>query len=535
MASFSLVIEYLTGYAVATDPSSREKPEWPPHPARIFMAMAAAHFETDGDAEQKRAERDALEWLAHLDPPDLAIPNHTARDVLSVYVPVNDQGGGDALVRRSRQPRTFPRVHVGSDPVRLIYDADPEHLPRHLRALEAICQQVTRIGHSSSLVWMRLERNVSCPPTHQPDESGLGVHYRTPFASILKTLDDLYGEAPRADYARLKARIDSLEQELKSIKGKDARERKQPLIAELEELKTRSSVEPRPPIRPSISHTTSYRPVSISAPDTPASTFDPNFIVLRPDDDAMPTFGLESTARIIEALRGTILASFDHRPIPSWVSGHEPNGEKLQSGSHLAIAPLAFVGSPYADGHLLGLAILIPNDVPLAERGQALARLLFDPDTADAKTITLKLGELGTWRLIRESSVSSKQTLQTRTYTQPSASWASVTPIVLDRMPKSDRLSDPIAWREEVAMIITGSCTNIGLPAPIAVRVEKTPFFIGSLRAMPGQGGFPQHRTGRFQVHAQIDFAEPVAGPVLLGAGRFRGYGLLRPWKVGPR
>jgi CRISPR-associated protein Csb2 len=63
--------------------------------------------------------------------------------------------------------------------------------------------------------------------------------------------------------------------------------------------------------------------------------------------------------------------------------------------------------------------------------------------------------------------------------------------------------------------------------------VEKTPFFVGSLRAMPGQGGFPQLRKGKFQVHAQIDFADPVAGPLLLGAGRFRGYGLLRPWKGG--
>ena len=57
MASFSLVIEYLTGYAVATDPSSRQKPEWPPHPARVYMALAAAHFETDGSLEDKRAGR----------------------------------------------------------------------------------------------------------------------------------------------------------------------------------------------------------------------------------------------------------------------------------------------------------------------------------------------------------------------------------------------------------------------------------------------------------------------------------------------
>ena len=103
---------------------------------------------------------------------------------------------------------------------------------------------------------------------------------------------------------------------------------------------------------------------------------------------------------------------------------------------------------------------------------------------------------------------------------------------MLDRLPKSDRAKDPVAWRQEVAGIIATSCENIGLPAPVAVRVEKTPFFFGSLRAMPGQGGFPQLRKGTFQVHAAIVFDRPVMGPLLLGAGRFRGYGLMRPWKA---
>jgi CRISPR-associated protein Csb2 len=65
------------------------------------------------------------------------------------------------------------------------------------------------------------------------------------------------------------------------------------------------------------------------------------------------------------------------------------------------------------------------------------------------------------------------------------------------------------------------------------VRVEKTPFFLGSLRAMPGQGGFPQLRKGKFQVHVAIEFERPVQGPMLLGAGRFFGYGLMRPWTHG--
>ena len=54
----ALGLRYLTKYAVATD-LARQRPEWPPHPGRVFMAMAAAFFEGGSDP----AERVALEWL----------------------------------------------------------------------------------------------------------------------------------------------------------------------------------------------------------------------------------------------------------------------------------------------------------------------------------------------------------------------------------------------------------------------------------------------------------------------------------------
>ena len=68
---FALGIDFITGVAVMTDAASRERAEWPPHPARVFMALVAAHCETkplpeDGsDAEEGWSlERAALEWLA---------------------------------------------------------------------------------------------------------------------------------------------------------------------------------------------------------------------------------------------------------------------------------------------------------------------------------------------------------------------------------------------------------------------------------------------------------------------------------------
>src|SRR5688500_1173790 len=85
---FALGIRYLTGYAVATDVSSREAAEWPPHPGRVFMAMAAAMFETGEDAE----ERSALEWLEQQPAPTMKCSDADRRAVVTCYVPVNDSG-----------------------------------------------------------------------------------------------------------------------------------------------------------------------------------------------------------------------------------------------------------------------------------------------------------------------------------------------------------------------------------------------------------------------------------------------------------
>ena len=93
---FALGIDFITGVAVMTDAASREKAEWPPHPARVFMALVAAHYETkplpeDGsDAEQGWSlERSALEWLEGQGAPQMSWPEASPRDVVKVYVPVN--------------------------------------------------------------------------------------------------------------------------------------------------------------------------------------------------------------------------------------------------------------------------------------------------------------------------------------------------------------------------------------------------------------------------------------------------------------
>ncbi|HOL70908.1 MAG TPA: type I-U CRISPR-associated protein Csb2, partial [Bryobacteraceae bacterium] len=208
---------------------------------------------------------------------------------------------------------------------------------------------------------------------------------------------------------------------------------------------------------------------------------------------------------------------------------------------HMAIVPLADVGSQYSEGRLMGLAIVFPRDTDHERRKAERDWLagLDDPsglteqwrtfDSLLSAVGELKLGSLGVWSISR-TLTPSKWSLQPGRYARPARRWASVTPIVLDRFPKA---KDLIERDAEMAAIIASSCQNIGLPAPRAVRLYKHAAIRGAPSAYPSGKApewtgwtLPGFLSKRMLTHAVIEFSEPVCGPVILGAGRYSGLGL---------
>jgi CRISPR-associated protein Csb2 len=113
----------------------------------------------------------------------------------------------------------------------------------------------------------------------------------------------------------------------------------------------------------------------------------------------------------------------------------------------------------------------------------------------------------------------------------------SVTPMMLDRFPDED---DPL----EAARIVAASCANIGLPAPVEIELHKHSGARGAPAAYPARGSrsrpdwsFPRESRlrDRPRRHLVIRFGEPVRGPVLLGAGRYQGFGLCLPFDESSR
>ena len=465
----ALGIRYLRGCAVASD-TTRRQAEWPPHFGRVFMAMAAAHFETRGDTE----ERGALEWLERQTPgPSISAPAASERTSskgygpIETYVPVNDKHGG--LAKRSRQARSFPTLRLRDDKVFLIWHAEAPTVVR--TALEKLCSKVTRIGHSSSLVQMWVvDQAEDLRATWIPDEFVAERRMRSVEAGVLANLESAFAKQER------------------------------PRLSHWQGYRALHETEERPAI---------------------AGVFDPRLLIFEKFEGRM--LGLESTLQLTGALRNAAMRALPPGESPEWLSGHQPGGTSTTK-PHVAFLPLPFVEAKYADGHVLGLAMAIPRSVPTEDARAALGAFLFNTETGEERTVRLWRNDgLWDWSLRRETRDRPPYTLLAHTWTEPSNIWASVTPVVLHHFPKKNR-------EEDVKRILEEAFISAGLPKCESIETRPTSRFEGALhaRSMPP---FTEGGSGLccYQTHVVAQFEQAVEGPVLVGRGRYRGYGLFRP------
>ena len=486
---FAIAWEYLTGRAVATDPTDRLAAEWPPHPDRVFQSLVAAWGEVGEDA----GERDALAWLAALAIPQVAVPLEMEEDeagcvircaVPKVFVPVNDLEGvkrgayGDKHIgllpaRRTRKERYFPSVHLGSACCALLWP-DAVAPDRHRVALERLCSGVTHLGHSSSVVRMWV---TDAPPSPAWTPAGEGerrdVSLRVP------------------DQYRLKALI-------AAFAGGGVGWR-----------------------RPPTARWQPYRRFGHGETAMPRGQFDDRLLVLR--QVAGPRLHLPQTKELCAALHKTLIKKSDGWT-PEIVSGHEPGGGKTKL-SHLGFFPLAHVGREYADGHLLGLALALPRCLSWEDEEAVYRTVAATMDTERA-AVRLTLGALGAVTLAVEDRPAPPHALRPATWCRSARRWGTVTPFVLDRLPPRG-VKDADAW---AVSQIAVACLRQGLPEPREIDLLAVSPCLGAPAARDFPAMIRKEDGGkRWHLHAEIVFPTAIGGPLVMGAGRFRGYGLCRP------
>lgn len=485
---FGIEVNFLTGRYVATCYSDRQQGEWPPHPARLFSALVAAWADADSPDP---AERNALEWLESRGAPAITASAAVPRTVVSHFVPVNDVAitsidSAEKMLpdRRSKQERHFPSVRPDDSRVTFLWDGDAPEAVR--TALDGLLERVTRLGHPSTLVACRVPPD---PPeaSHVPDSTG-----------------------------------DSL----RAVRSGQ--------LAELERLHADHQGN-RPRVLPFTA--VPYRAVanSICDEDILQANTAGDWIVFEFAHDSR-AFPATRAVDVAKAMRGAVLRHAEE-PIPAQLNGHDQGGKPMRS-PHLAFLPLPYVGYEHADGRLLGIALSTPHSFSDDAR-RALYRAIGGWERSAASAtypLRLTFGTGGVLRLRRLRSPATNVSLRAGAWFRPSRKWTSATPVALPEHP--GRLASGTArkrakaWRA-VEQAVAAACRHAGLPVPAHIEVSLNPFIAGARAAgrfppfsQSGRSGQPIRRQ---LVHVAVTFKHPVAGPLMLGTGRFLGLGMMRP------
>jgi CRISPR-associated protein Csb2 len=557
---FAIACDFLTGRYVATAYNNRDASEWPPHPARLFSALVDSWASGSESGPEREEERQALHWLEAQPPPTVYVSEADARTVNTVFVPVNDvatvkapsrekldaavaslrdetdakrraalvkdvvklerklqadtvkaiaaptayqkkDSSADRVLptRRAKRPRTFPSITPRVPRVIFAWSGDPGAV----KPLRRLLARTIRLGHSSSFVHSRV------------------IETASDLASKTEGLD---AWEPDAVFGATFLRWVSPGQldRLVAAFGRHA------------------GVEPR--VLPALP--IAYRrgaPTGQTA--EPRSDFDDDLIVLaRVNGPRLPSI---SAAGVSRQFRRALMAAAT-QPVSELISGHAEDGSPSERG-HVAVVPLPHVFGPNPDGSLLGIGLVLPRNCPAADRralAQALGRLEkqgpASRDPGELAEISLRLGGAGVLALQRLRGEAGRLfTLRSTTWSGPASEWRSATPMALDRHPGDLAHPSPDKRREafaEAESSVLAAVARLGIDtADVTVEVSRSCLLAGTTKPtqyprFPATTARPQ----RLLVHVRIVFPRPVRGPIILGAGRYHGLGLMAPVD-GPR
>ena len=440
--------------------------EWPPHPARLLYAAVDA-----AGADASEPEDRALRWLAKQPAPSISCPKPFVRVAepkpYMPYVPKRLKG----LTPPRTNDRPFPEVVLPNGQEDVVFGFDgcwPEAL---VADLDRLLARVRRLGTHRSPCVMDLVTTVPRPawvpkPRHVPDNHPAVRWLRWGYEGIV---DDLRQEwRKRCELGRQQAEL--------------ARE---PMKA---------------------SHV-AYVPANHAREPQRREGAVVTFRLVGDRFYAHDAVHVVTAARVaLNETTGGALAS---------VHGHAPDGRPVKNEPRIGVIPLIDAGYEWSDGRIIGVGFVVPPaleyDMHLLQGLEALRRR---PIRVSGRSAALKDPD-DAWAL------------NPQRWSRSSRRWATVTPIVNNGFPGGGGSRARPSGSGKVAKKI-GKMLMQAVPATSGIfMVSPEP----PMRGLSPSWEFtaPEHRRWSWRMHLQVDFDERVAGPLLVGPGRWQGWGLLAP------
>lgn len=460
--------------------------EWPPSPARLFQALVAAtHRGAHGLLHSDVRDR-ALEWFESCPPPTiLAIATEPSRELIIGYVPNNDNGESKDFREHVKTAKSL-RLHPLPPECQVTYQwefAAEGDSAQHVDVVSAMASLITYLGRTVDLVYARGEVRAE-PLVDALGERTLWQPREMPGGEWLVPSTGFLGWCKR---------------------------------------RFPHSVSEVPPDFTNSRQVKYSNAPSGSGDEVPSALFE-----LCRTDGSLMRFDPRRLREAAGMMRHVFSCWLESNPrmrrhygedrVARLLLGHRSAGRAGPSeGGHFGIVPVPSMNVDFtADGDMrrvfvLGWGINDSED-----------RALFGDLTRgiDGMKLLDRGRSVGFLHIARPDTQRRTLAFWSTLAGQPAKTWRTVSPIILTGHPRRGRaleaclaraLSQQGISRDTLESVATFSGPLV--PRCPAAREFRVADYLGTTR----------------RIHAEIIFRKPVTGPLVVGRGRFAGFGIMLP------
>lgn len=479
-------------------------PEWPPSPMRLFSALTAGAFVGRWAAEDRAAKDAAFRWLERLPPPVIAAPHAVKGAPTGTYVPNNDidaVGGDLSRVGEIRGTTKLFHPHIFDAETPILYVWPFEADGAEAETVCALGDRLYALGRGVDMAYARAQiveaeaanlRLAAHPGVvSRPISSGKGRRLNCPqpgsFDSLTRRHEGLLQRFAERREGRARRTVfrQSGNIEARSVLyGRSVRH----LVYELRYDEGEQAGE---------------------------------FYALPPDQ------GLDLAIDAREHLVAIMSRTFPERAAEAerFIRGRKDASE-ADKARRLRFLPLPSIGHQHAAQAVRRLAVEIPSGFPF---------LIDDIDWALTGLNHNRDGEARPWILTPPETDESGRKAEAdmlKNYSRPARRWRTVTPAALAAPPigRRENGGQRVRRQDKAVAALKNALRHAGFdPSRVAASVRQEPYQRHGLPA----ARYHYEPDPRFHAdalyHAELSFAEPVSGPLLIGRGAFLGLGLFEP------